>query len=697
MLNINCKIKRFMKASRLLGFAFWVIFFGLLGCGEIENPIEPTPDPKPEEVKSEITIDADIITNGLSFTSAKGEKSISFTTNEDWTLSIATTQNGDAWCSASTTSGAKGNANVKFSVTENISYDNRSVSVTIKSGTASKTFTITQKYAEALLLTTNKYELSQEGGTIEIEVKANIDYEMEIAESAKDWITEATTRALSTYKHSLNIATNEEVENREGEIYFKSGDKVETVKVYQTGGALILLSKEEYAVSANGETISVDIRSNVEFGVQMPDVDWITEVVTRGMSSHSLQYNISPNEEFDNRSAEIIFYDKNSDLKNILKVNQSPKGAIVISQKSYELAAEGGIIEVELTSNIEFEITMPDVDWIEIVNTRAMQQHTLYFKVAENLGIMDRNVNIIFSDKESLLRDTISVKQLNCSGYHRFYSDTKGTYGTIELYKAGALKSILELYKKLDRDTYLSKLTISGPINGDDIKVLNKVYSSIDSFKIDLSDAIIVEGGGSYYYYSYKDYFTKNDEIGSYMFANSNAKILTLPKSATTISDYAFSNSGLFTLITGNGVTSISDHAFSGANFLRNIYIGEGVTSISDASVFLECSALDVLDISVGGAAIADYAFDKIPVTHVHISNGVAAIGRHAFSSCENLKTVTIGDGVTKIGEYAFDWCRTLSSITMGKSVVSIGDSAFKYCVFLTSIDIPSSVTTIGE
>ena len=223
-----------MKTTKLLGIALLAISLGLSGCDEIETPVEPTPNPKPEEVKSEIIIDADIITNGLSFTSEKGEKSISFTTNEDWTLSIAATPSGDAWCSASTTSGAKGNVNVKFSVTENTSYDDRSVSVTIKSGTASKTFTITQKYAEALLLTTNKYELSQEGGTIEIEVKANIDYEMEIAESAKDWITEATTRVLSTYKHSLNIATNEEVEKREGEIYFKSGDKVEIVKVYQT-------------------------------------------------------------------------------------------------------------------------------------------------------------------------------------------------------------------------------------------------------------------------------------------------------------------------------------------------------------------------------------------------------------------------------------------------------------------------------
>ena len=683
-----------MKTSKLFGSALLATLLCFSACEEIKQHVNPTP----EEVKSEIIIDHDLITNGLSFTNAVGEKAVSFTTNEDWTLSIAATPSGETWCTASAASGTKGDATVKFSVIENSTYDDRSVSVTIKSGTASKTFTITQKCADAMLLTTTKYEVGQDGGTIEIEVKSNVDYEMEISKSARGWITETRTRALTAYKHTLNIVANEEVEKREGEIYFKSGEKIETVKVYQTGGAILMLSKNEYIVSALGENITVDIKSNIEYGVHMPDVDWITEeVTTRGMSSHTLNYIIAPNEGYESRSAEIVFYDKNSDLKNILKVNQSPKGAIVISKKSYELAAEGGIIEVELTSNIEFEITMPDVDWIEIVNTRAMQQHTLYFKVAENLGIMDRNVNIIFSDKESLLRDTISVKQLNCSGYHRFYSDTKGTYGTIELYKAGALKSILELYKKLDVDTYLSKLTISGPINGDDIKVLNKVYSSIDSFKIDLSDAIIVEGGGSYYYYSFKDYFTKNDEIGSYMFANSNAKILTLPKSATTISDYAFSNSGLFTLITGNGVTSISDHAFSGANFLRNIYIGEGVTSISDASVFLECSALDVLDISVGGIAIADYAFDKIPVTHVHISNGVATIGRGAFRSCENLKTVTIGDGVTSISDDAFDGCRTLSSITMGKSVVSIGDCAFYDCVFLTSIDIPSSVTNIGD
>ena len=287
----------------------------LAGCsgGGNDEPINPTP--KPEEVKAEITLDSSIVSNGLSFGVASGEQIVSFSANTNWTLSVASTTSGATWCKASATSGSKGNATVKFTIDENTSYDDRSVSVTIKAGTASKTFTITQKGADALLVTTNKYEVAQEGGKIEVEVKANINYELAISETAKDWITESKSRALTTHKHTFEIALNEESEKREGEITFKSGDKVETVKVYQAGGAIILLSQNEFTVSDAGETISVDIKSNVEYGVQMPDVDWIAdEVSSRGMSSHTLKYVILPNEGYDSRSAEIIFFDKNSDL-----------------------------------------------------------------------------------------------------------------------------------------------------------------------------------------------------------------------------------------------------------------------------------------------------------------------------------------------------------------------------------------------
>lgn len=590
-----------MKRSKLLEFALLAISLGLSGCGEIETPVEPTPDPKPEEVKSEITIDADIITNGLSFTSDKGEKSISFTTNEDWTLSIAATPSGDAWCSASTTSGAKGNANVKFLVTENTSYDYRSVSVTIKSGTASKTFTITQKYAEALLLTTNKYELSQDGGTIEIEVKANIDYEMEIAESAKDWITEAKTRALTTYKHTLTISTNEEVEKREGEIYFKSGDKVEIVKVYQAGGALILLSKEEYNVSANGETISVDIKSNIEYGVQMPDVDWITEVVTRGMSSHSLQYIISPNEEYDNRSAEIIFYDKNSDLKETLKVTQAQKDAIVISEKNISIAKGGGIVGIKVKTNVDIDVQIPtEYSWVTLVETRSLDEKSVYLAIEENTSQVERRATITITNERNNISETVIITQ-------------EGNIVIVELNEAGTLKDVLG-------DKYLDiiSLKIIGPINGDDVETFRRMLGFRTEGKLtslDISETSIVYGG---------EYETYLPEFGAY---SSNQTYTNF------LGRGAFSGCPNLEMVKlPKDITEIPEDTFRGCNSLESVVIPDNVTHIG-YQAFIGCKSL----------------------TYIDIPDNVQFIGSRAFCDCYSLEYVSLGSGIQGIGSKAFD------------------------------------------
>ena len=74
----------------------------------------------------------------------------------------------------------------------------------------------------------------------------------------------------------------------------------------------------------------------------------------------------------------------------------------------------------------------------------------------------------------------------------------------------------------------------------------------------------------------------------------------------------------------------------------------------------------------------------------------VTAIGKSAFSGCDNLKSVVVPVGVTNIGNSAFWNCTNLTSVTLGVKVESIEDCAFEYCNSLTSINIPDSVTSIG-
>ena len=723
-----------------------IFMLAMLACilascsdGGSEDPVNPTPNP--EEVKAEITIDSGITTNGLSFGVTSGEQTISFSVNTNWTLSVASTTSGATWCKASATSGSKGTANVKFTVEENTGYDDRSVSVTIKAGSVSKTFTITQKGADALLVTTNKYEVAQEGGKIEVEVKANISYELAISETAKDWITESKSRALTTYKHTFEIALNEESEKREGEITFKSGDKVETVKVYQAGGAILLLSKNEFTVSDTGETISVDIKSNVEYGAQMPDVDWITdENSSRGMSSHTLKYVISANEGYESRSAEIIFYDKNSDLKDTLKVVQAQKDAIVISQKTYDVKAEGETIEVKIAANVDFEITMPKVDWIEQVSSRALKEHTLYFKVAKNEGEENRSAEIVFTNKNSGLEDKIAINQQGSLPQAEI---------TINVTEAGTLASYIES----GRISTLTSLKIIGDLNGNDLLTIRKMVS----LKIlDISETKIIAGGSEWVP---SDNCIKSPIAYGGPFP-SNVEYIYLPKTITELkgyyelgnslqissvfSSYSFSansnskNSSLKHIDLPNSLQTIGDATFMRTIDLNKIVIPEKVDSIGRYA-FYNSGLTSFVSNSCNLDYIGDYAFENCNLTIIDLSKGVREIGKLAFYDICSITPLNIKlpSNIEKIGLSAFDtmgkkelevnvyledlenWCnvelknessspfcisentnlyyenKLLTSLAI-ENVSEINDYVFAGCKSLKSVSIGNNVNSIG-
>ena len=100
--------------------------------------------------------------------------------------------------------------------------------------------------------------------------------------------------------------------------------------------------------------------------------------------------------------------------------------------------------------------------------------------------------------------------------------------------------------------------------------------------------------------------------------------------------------------------------------------------------------------------------FDDSSITDIVIpetvasSNGeiiVKTIANEAFDSNDNIVSVTIPDSVTTIGEHAFSSCFNLKTITISENsqLTTIGEYAFRDCSSLTSIFIPDSVTTIGR
>ena len=256
----------------------------MVACTESSTDNENNTPNTPQPEKSEISLDA----TSANFTAEGGEKKILFSTNEAWTAEIVNDR-ADGWLSISPTSGAAGNATLTVAAEPNDTPDERTASVRIKAGTAQKTINVSQKQKDALTVTSSKFEVGAEGGEVKIEVKANIDFEYTIDSKAQEWISYEGTRAMKTSTLTFSVAENDDTEKREGKIYIQSGEFNEEVTIYQAGAEpSIVISQNEYVVAADGETIAIDVTSNVDVTVELPaNVDWISESTTRATSTNT--------------------------------------------------------------------------------------------------------------------------------------------------------------------------------------------------------------------------------------------------------------------------------------------------------------------------------------------------------------------------------------------------------------------------
>lgn len=309
------------------------------------------------------------------------------------------------------------------------------------------------------------------------------------------------------------------------------------------------------------------------------------------------------------------------------------------------------------------------------------------------------------------------------SGWKKFSNINDEQKRTIHVATAGTLPNLIsknEMY-------YIEELTLSGELNGTDIRFIRNMsgidydskYHSIYTgpfhyFNIstpgilkilDISDTKIV-GGGDWYYAETHDggdieneYGTGNNIISTYMFYGCKLTSIRIPNSVTSIYDDAFSSCiSLTSLTIPNSVTSIGKNAFACCISLTSITIPNSVTSIG-WSAFGGCTGLTSITIPNSVTTIGSSAFDGTG-WYNNQPNGLVYAGNVAYrykGTMPNNTSITIKDGTVGIAGSAFSGCSGLTSITIPNSVANIGEWAFYSCNELSSLLIPSSVTSIGS
>lgn len=173
-----------------------------------------------------------------SFEVSNEGQSVSIEVKNNTRYSVVIPDEAKSWISIQSNTQTKAlvDDQVVLVIAKNATYDNREASVTIKQvdGSLAGTVQIKQAYGEGLVVENSEYEVGQQGGTIEVAVQTNVEFEVTPEE---DWIHHVKTKALSSSSIILNVDKNESTSKRVGiiEIVQKNGSLKQTVTVKQSG------------------------------------------------------------------------------------------------------------------------------------------------------------------------------------------------------------------------------------------------------------------------------------------------------------------------------------------------------------------------------------------------------------------------------------------------------------------------------
>ena len=171
-----------------------------------------------------------------------------------------------------------------------------------------------------------------------------------------------------------------------------------------------------YTVEAAGGTVNVNVETNTDYFVSIPDdaKNWISVVESRASRNETISLSVSEN-GIDARSA--IVYLNNKNGEQLAKVQISQKGEDpcfnVKNGSTVEVESKGGTVDLKFETNIEYSVSIPEEaqSWISVVESRAIRQETVTLSISEN-DIDARSAFIYLIDKkgEQLAKVQISQK-----------------------------------------------------------------------------------------------------------------------------------------------------------------------------------------------------------------------------------------------------------------------------------------------
>lgn len=391
-------------------------------------------------------------------------------------------------------------------------------------------------------------------------------------------------------------------------------------------------------------------------------------------------------------SSEILVFVTDGKERTIMKSINFVEGVIIISTKNYTVDSNGGPVDINLSTNINYTVEIPEEDksWISITNTQSrvtMKDETVTLMVQPNENAVYRYSTIEFIDEQGVTGETVLITQKS------------GTSRVINVETPGTLETIMTEDEKNNTED----LKITGTLNSFDFEFIKTlpILNTLDLRDIQnesLPASCLAETQISTIILPAA---LKN--ISSRAFYKSSITSINFPETIEEIGDYAFAETESLTgnIIIPNNVTTIGNNAFQNSYFNGTLHIGESVQSIGEYA-FGGCKGVGDIIIPDNVVTLGKYAFSECSgfTGNLIIGNNVEIINERTFNECTGLSgTLKLGNSITSINEYAFYNCRSLTgNLDLPETVVTIKQNAFRACTKFTGyLKLGPNIESIGS
>ena len=200
--------------------------------------------------------------------------------------------------------------------------------------------------------------------------------------------------------------------DRDAYIKITIGDLNCLVTVTQKQTDAILLSEERVELGNGESTFDIVLKTNIDCNVQIDEGsrNWLSVADTKTLDQSTVTFKAKANPEESSRTATVTF--SGNGVSETVSVYQAEKDILVLSSNSGQIGSDGGLLEISLRSNIEYEVLLPDnPTWIMQTATKALSTYVRSFFVHANTSYDSRSTRIIFKDVNSSLQQEFTLTQ----------------------------------------------------------------------------------------------------------------------------------------------------------------------------------------------------------------------------------------------------------------------------------------------